>query len=110
MPFDPVLAERIRTALQGAPDLTERKMFGGIGFMLAGNMVAAAMAEGGLLVRTDPERSEVLAGRPDAALMVQRGRAMKGWVVVDAAAVSEDDALAGWLEIGVDYVRTLPPK
>jgi TfoX/Sxy family transcriptional regulator of competence genes len=85
-------------------------MFGGTGFMLAGNLCAGAQRDGNLLVRIDPETSDELTADPHANLMVQRGREMAGWLIVDAAALEDDDAFRGWLERGVAYAGSLPPK
>ena len=110
MPIDPHFAQRIRTQLIANADLSERKMFGGMGFMLAGNMAAGIMSDGALLVRTWPEDSEELAARPGASLMEQRGRAMRGWVLVSPEVLEEDAALAEWVALGVAYARSLPAK
>ena len=104
------LAERIRAELADRSDISERKMFGGTGFMLAGNLCAGAQRDANLLVRIDPEASDELTADPHANLMVQRGREMRGWLIVDAAALEDNDAFRGWLERGVAYASSLPPK
>jgi TfoX/Sxy family transcriptional regulator of competence genes len=104
------LAERIRKELSERSDISERKMFGGTGFMLAGNLCAGAQRDGNLLLRIDPETSDELTADPHASLMIQRGREMRGWLIVDAAAIEDDDAFRTWLERGVAYASSLPPK
>jgi TfoX/Sxy family transcriptional regulator of competence genes len=104
------LAERVRDALSDRNDISERKMFGGTGFMLAGNLCAGAQRDGNLLVRIDPESSEELTSDPHANLMVQRGREMAGWLIVDAAAIEDDAAFRGWPARGVAFASSLPPK
>lgn len=110
MAYDEELAARIRGTLDGEPGLTEKKMFGGLAFLVGGNMAAAANSAGALMVRVDPARSDQLSARPGARLVEMRGRPMRGWVHVDAAAVADDASLAAWLELGVAYARSLPPK
>jgi TfoX/Sxy family transcriptional regulator of competence genes len=102
------LAERIRAELAARHDITEQKMFGGIGFMLVGNMCVAAQRTGNLLVRVDPDSD--LVDEPGAEPMVMRGRPMSGWLTVDAGAVEDDAALRTWVERGVDYAQSLPAK
>ena len=103
------LAERIRAALAGR-DVEEKRMFGGVGFMLAGNMAVAAQRTGNLLVRVDPEESEELVCDPQVNPMVMRGREMAGWLVVESAALQDDEGFRRWLERGAAYAASLPPK
>jgi hypothetical protein len=110
MAYDEVLAQRIRAELEGEPGLTEQRMFGGLGFLLEGNMAVAASSRGGLLLRVPPERTDELAARPHAGPFEMRGRPTTGWLRVDAAGVADDDALRGWVAIGVEHARTLPAK
>jgi hypothetical protein len=110
MAYDEELAARIRALVDGEPGLTEKKMFGGLGFMVGGNMAVAASGQGGLLVRVDPERSSELVGTTPAYNMVMRGRPMDGWLRVDSEHVATEPELAGWVETGVAYARSLPPK
>jgi TfoX/Sxy family transcriptional regulator of competence genes len=110
MAYDPALADRIRRLLADEDGLTEKKMFGGIGWMLGGHMAAGASSTGNLIVRADKEASLRYAEEPGASLMVQRGRGMAGWVMVQAAAVADDDALATWVSRGRAYAAGLPPK
>ena len=95
MAFSEELAERIRAELAGRDDISERKMFGGTGFMLAGNLCAGAQRDGNLLLRIDPDSADELTTDPHAKLMVQRGREMRGWLIVDAAAIEDDAAFRG---------------
>jgi TfoX/Sxy family transcriptional regulator of competence genes len=104
------LAERVRQELDGRSDISERKMFGGTGFMLAGNLCVGAQRDGNLLVRVDPDASDVLTKAPHANLMVQRGREMAGWLIVDAAALEDKESFQGWLGRGVQFASSLPPK
>lgn len=109
MAYDEALAERVRDELGGEP-VAERRMFGGLAFLLGGHMAVAVSGEGGLMVRVPPDRTDDLAARPGAAPMEMKGRAMSGWLRVDAAALGDDAALAEWVGVGRDFVRTLPPK
>jgi TfoX/Sxy family transcriptional regulator of competence genes len=106
MAYDEELAERIRELVTGEPRLTEKKMFGGLAFLVAGNMAVAASGQGGLLVRVDPEESDELVASTDARPMEMRGREMAGWLRVDPA----DDELPAWVDRGVAFARSLPPK
>ena len=106
MAYDEELAARIREQLVGEAGLTEKKMFGGLAFLIGGNMAVAASGQGGLLVRVDPGESDELVASTDARPMEMRGREMAGWLRVDPA----DDELATWVERGVAFARSLPPK
>jgi TfoX/Sxy family transcriptional regulator of competence genes len=108
--YDRELAERIRTLVAAVPDLTEKAMFGGLGFLVAGNMAVAASAKGGLLVRVDPEETDALLSSPGASLFEMGGRTMKGWLSVDAAQLKDRDALAVWVDRGVAFASSLPAK
>ena len=110
MAYDEVLAERIRTLVDRETTLTEKKMFGGLAFLVGGNMAIAASGQGGLLVRVDPEESDALTLSTPAHVAVMRGRPMTGWLRVDAKDVATDDALASWVARGVSFARSLPPK
>jgi TfoX/Sxy family transcriptional regulator of competence genes len=110
MPYDEELAARIRQRLAGKADVTEKKMFGGLAFLIGGNMAVAASGQGGLLVRVDPEESDALVETTPARLMEMRGRSMKGWLRVDDADVAGDDELAQWVDRGAMYAGSLPPK
>ena len=110
MPYDEDLAERIRDLLADEPSLTEKKMFGGVAFLVGGNMAVAASGEGRLLVRLDPAESDALVSSSQARPMEMRGRAIRGWVRVDVAGVGTKDQLGRWVERGVAFARSLPPK
>jgi TfoX/Sxy family transcriptional regulator of competence genes len=108
--YDEDLANRIRELLAGEAGVTEKKMFGGLAFLIGGNMAVAASGQGGLLVRVDPEASDDLAAKPHAAPMVMRGREMQGWLRVDDEGVGTKRRLEPWVKRGVAYARSLPPK
>jgi TfoX/Sxy family transcriptional regulator of competence genes len=110
MAYDEELAHRIRTELGARPDLTEKKMFGGLAFLIGGNMAVAASGQGGILVRVDPAESDELVATTPAELMEMRGRQMAGWLRLDAPDVSGDADLAAWVERGAAYAGSLPPK
>jgi TfoX/Sxy family transcriptional regulator of competence genes len=108
--YDEDLAERIRALIAAEPAVTEQRMFGGLGFMVGGNMAVAASGQGGLLVRVDPEETDALVEQPHASRMEMRGREMNGWLRVEAEGVGTDGELAAWVRRGVTYARSLPPK
>ena len=110
MAYDEDLAERIRALLGSEGNVTEKKMFGGLSFLIGGNMAVAASGQGGLLVRVDPEESDELVASTPATLMEMGGRSMRGWLRVDSADVSSDGDLAAWVERGATYARSLPVK
>jgi len=110
MAYDEELAERIRALVGNRIDLTEKKMFGGLAFLIGGNMAIAASGQGGILVRVDPEESGELVASTPAQLMEMRGRTMAGWLRVDTADVADDAPLAEWVERGTAYAASLPPK
>ena len=110
MAYDEELAGRIRELLGDRPGLSEKKMFGGLGFMIDGNMAIAASGQGGILVRVDPEESDELVAATPARPMEMRGRSMAGWLRVDTADVANDADLAQWVERGAAYAGSLPPK
>jgi hypothetical protein len=110
MAYDEELANRIRELIGSEPGLTEQKMFGGLAFLIGGNMAVAASGQGGILVHVDPEQSDKLLARSSAYLMEMRGRRMKGWLRVDAVDVQTKSQLAKWVGIGVGYARSLPAK
>jgi TfoX/Sxy family transcriptional regulator of competence genes len=108
MAYDKELADRIRTLTAGEPNLTEKKMFGGLAFN--GNMAVAASGQGGILVRADPDDSESLVDETSAELMVMRGKAMRGWLRVDSEQLGTKRELATWVKRGTTYARSLPAK
>ena len=110
MAYDRELAERIRELVAGTPSLTEKQMFGGLAFLVGGNMAVAASGQGGLLVRVDPAESAALVATSEARPMEMRGREMKGWLRVPSEHVGTNEQLAEWVERGTSYARSLPPK
>ena len=110
MAYNEVLADRIRELVAGEPGLTEQKMFGGLGFMIRGNMAVAASGQGGLLVRVDPEDSDKLVADAKAAYMEMRGRQMRGWLRVGDEHLKTKRQLAAWVERGTTFARSLPGK
>jgi len=110
MAYDVELADRIRALVAGTGDVTEKKMFGGLAFLVGGNMAVAASGQGGLLVRVDPEESDALVADGTARLMEMRGRSMRGWLRVDAEHVRGGRELARWVERGTAFAASLPRK
>ena len=110
MAYDEELASRLRSLVAGEPGLGERRMFGGLAFLINGNMSVAASGQGGILVRVDPGDSDRLVASSTATPMVMRGRAMHGWLRVDAQDVQDDGELERWVELGVAFARSLPAK
>ena len=110
MAYDEELAHRIRELVGDQPALSEQKMFGGLAFLIGGNMAIAASGQGGVLVRADPEQSDELVETTPASVMEMRGREMRGWLRVAAADVRSNDELAKWVELGTSYARSLPAK
>ena len=109
MAYDEELAARIREAL-GEEGVTEKRMFGGLAFLVGGHMAVAASGQGGLMVRVPPEETDALLGEPGARPMEMQGREIDGWLRVDADAVREPAQLDAWVRRGADYARSLPPK
>ena len=110
MAYDTQLADRIRELLAGEADVTEQRMFGGLAFLIHGNMAVAASGQGGVLVRVDPADSDRLLATTPARPMEMRGRAMGGWLRVDESGVRTQPQLASWVERGTTYARSLPAK
>jgi TfoX/Sxy family transcriptional regulator of competence genes len=108
--YDEDLADRLRELLASESDVTEQKMFGGLAFLLRGNMAVAASGQGGLLVRVDPATSDSLVATTEARPMEMRGRAMRGWLRVDSDDVRTKRRLAEWVRRGTMYARSLPAK
>jgi TfoX/Sxy family transcriptional regulator of competence genes len=108
--YDEALADRIRELLATDHDVVEKKMFGGLAFLIGGNMSVSASGQGGLLLRCDPEETDTLVRQPHVERFEMRGRQMDGWLRVDADAVESREELERWVAIGVDYARSLPPK
>jgi hypothetical protein len=110
MGYDEALAGRIRDLIGPDPELTEKKMFGGLAFLIHGNMAISASGQGGVLVRVDPAQSGALAAATSASVAVMQGREMPGWLRVDEAGVATDADLEPWVDRGIAYARSLPAK
>jgi hypothetical protein len=108
--YDEELADRVREVVGSESGLTEKRMFGGLAFLIDGHMAVGASSKGGLLLRVDPAQTASLVDEPQVGRFVMRGRAMDGWLRVDPEAVGTDDELRRWVELGVTYARSLPPK
>jgi TfoX/Sxy family transcriptional regulator of competence genes len=109
MAYDEGLAQRIEELLADQPNLVGKKMFGGIGYMVRGNM-ACGVNKDNLIVRVGPERYREALAQPHAREFDMTGRPMKGWVMVGPEGCASDDALKTWVQQGLDFARTLPPK
>ncbi len=109
MAYDEGLAQRIRQELEQVPDLVEKKLFGGVAFMVQGNM-ACGVHKDMLMVRVGPERYEETIQMPHTRPFDMTGRAMKGWLLVEAGGMESEADLKDWLNQGVDFAMTLPPK
>ena len=110
MAYDEDLVDRIREQLAGERDVTEKKMFGGLAFLVSGNMAVAASGQGGLMVRADPAESDRLVERTAAEPMVMRGRPMSGWLRVQTDDLRTKRQLERWVTIGRTYAGSLPAK
>jgi TfoX N-terminal domain len=104
------LAERIRALMGAEESLAEKKMFGGLAFLIGGNMAIAASGEGGILVRVNPQETDRLISTSQARIAEMRGRRMDGWLRVATEDVRTTPQLAKWVTIGTTYARSLPPK
>jgi len=110
MAYDEALAERIRELIASERGIVEQKMFGGLAFLLHGNMSVAASGQGELLVRVDPDETDALTKKAGVRVMEMRGREMPGWLRVDADTVRTKKQLSVWVDHGVSFARSLPPK
>ncbi len=110
MTYDLALADRIRDLIADLPGLSEKKMFGGLAFLVNGNMMVAASGQGGLMVRVNPEQSDDLAAAGVARPMEMRGRPMRGWLRVDGDNLRTKRELAKWVTLGSKYAQSLAPK
>ena len=110
MAYDEDLANHIRELIAGDRDVTEQRMFGGLAFLVGGNMAVGASGQGGLMVRVDPNETAALLTEPHARPFEMRGRAMQGWLRVDAEGVRTKRELEPWVRRGLAYARSLPPK
>jgi hypothetical protein len=108
--YDEELAERIRGLVGDEPNLTEQGMFGGLAFLVGGNMAVAASGKGGMLVRVEPTETDDLVATTRAEMFEMRGRGMQGWLRVASEHVHSEKELAKWVELGTAYARSLPPK
>lgn len=110
MPYDELLADRIRARLDTVEDVTERRMFGGLAFLVGGNMAVAASGRGGLMVRVPPAETTKLLAEPGVERFEMRGRKLTGWLRVDQDAVDSEATLAAWVDRGAAYASSLPSK
>lgn len=110
MAYDEELANRIRELVSAEPGMTEKRMFGGLAFLINGNMSVSASGQGGLLLRVDPDETDALVSKPHARRFEMRGRAMDGWLRIDAEGVKTKRELEAWVKRGVAYARSLPSK
>ncbi|MBA3381772.1 MAG: TfoX/Sxy family protein [Actinobacteria bacterium] len=110
MAYDETLAARIRELTAAELGLTERKMFGGLAFLIGGNMAVAASGQGGIIVRIDPQESDTFVETTNAHHMVMRGRPMRGWLRVAPEHLCGTRELARWVELGLTTARSLPVK
>jgi hypothetical protein len=110
VPYDEKLANRVREVIGSEAGLTEQKMFGGLAFLIGGNMAVAASGQGGILVHAGPDESDEIVATTSACLMEMRGRSMRGWLRVDAEDLGTRRQLAEWVELGVTYAKSLPVK
>jgi len=110
MAYDAELVERLRELLAAEDGITEKQMFGGLAFLLDGNMSVSASGRGGLLVRIDPATTEAMLARPHVSLMEMGGRSMDGWIRVAPEGLRTKRELSAWVRRSVSFARTLPPK
>jgi TfoX/Sxy family transcriptional regulator of competence genes len=110
MTYDEDLAERIRALVGKERGLSEKRMFGGMAFLVGGNMAIAASGQGGILVRVDPEQSDKLVRTTKATVAVMRGREMPGWLRVKGEDVRSQPQLRKWVTLGTTYANSLPAK
>lgn len=110
MAYDLALADEIRTVLDGDPRITERRMFGGLSFLVNGNLAVAVRGSEGILVRVGPDTAEELERTTAATRAVMGARVMAGWLAIGPDGLGTEEELAGWVRRGVDHARSLPPK
>ena len=108
--YDIDLADRLREILAAEPEVVEKRMFGGLAFLVAGHMAVSASSKGGLLLRVDPAEGATLLADPRATPFSMRGREMAGWLRIDIDGSVTDDELERWTRHGVEFARSLPPK
>ncbi len=109
VPYDEELANRIRELLADVP-VIEKRMFGGLAFLVGGHIAVAASGKGGLMARVDPKEQEALLGRAHVKPFEMRGRALDGWLRVDAEGLRTKRALEPWVKRGLAVARSLSPK
>ena len=109
MRFSQSLADRIRWALTPTRNIEEKKMFGGVGFLLKGNMLVGVW-ESSLIVRLGPENGVDALKQPHVKQFDVTGRPLKGWVMVEPEGLDTDSQLANWIDRAIQFVQTLPPK
>ncbi len=110
MAYDQGLADRIRRIVGDGGDTTERKMFGGLAFMVYGHMAMVASGQGGVMVRVDPAASDGLVANTPASVAEMRGRPMRGWLRISPEYLETDEHLARWVHLGTTHARSLPAK
>jgi TfoX/Sxy family transcriptional regulator of competence genes len=110
MAYDEELADRIRAVIQKQDCVTEKKMFGGLAFLVNGNMAVSASGQGGLLLRVDPGETDSVVREDGVTRFEMRGRVMDGWVRVDPSATASDQELTRWVQVGVGSAASLAPK
>jgi TfoX/Sxy family transcriptional regulator of competence genes len=110
MAYDEELANRIRELVQDESGLTEKRMFGGLAFLVNGNMSVSVSSKGGLLLRVDPAQQQTLLSAPHVERFVMRGRPMDGWLRVGMEALDSDDELGRWAGYGIAFARSLPRR
>jgi hypothetical protein len=108
--YDEDLANLIRELIAAEPDVAEKKMFGGLAFLIGGNMSVSSSGQGGLLLRCDPAQTDALVKKPHAARFEMRGRTMDGWLRIAPEGVRTKRQLEPWVKVSVAYARSLPPK
>ena len=110
MAYDEKLADLVRALLKSERALEEKRMFGGLGMLVNGNMAVAVRGKGGLLVRIDPDGADEALREPGAKLMKMRGKSMRGWITVDADVCTSRAEVQRWVKRGVAYAKSLPKK
>lgn len=110
MAYDQHLADRIRALLATDHDVVEKKMFGGLAFLIGGHMSVSASGQGGMLLHCEPEDTEALRREPHAGPFEMRGNVMSGWLRIESEGLESDADLERWVAVGVNYARSLPPK
>ncbi len=110
MAYDADLADRIRAEIGPRDGVTEKQMFGGLAFMVNGNMAVGASGQGGLLLRVDPAETDAFVREDGVTRFEMRGREMNGWLRIDPSATASDEELNRWVQVGLDYASSLPPK